>query len=159
MLLRPEDKTSLIDFFQTIIPQNLNHKSGKDKVAKLEQILAYLEIMHAQLRKYSKKRDLVLIDSGAGNCYLSFLVYHYYANLDGRRVTIHCLDTNARLMEKARKLALMLGFDKMYFHAYDIAEYMHPGRVDVVYSLHACDCATDKALYLLLCLQNSQPVA
>lgn len=148
MLLRPEDETSLTDFFQTIIPQHRTKKSDKDKVAKLEQILAYLETLHAQLRRYSKKRDLILIDSGAGNCYLSFLVYHYYTHLDTRNIAIHCLDTNARLMEKARKLALTLGFDRMFFHASDIAEFVHPGRVDAVYSLHACDSATDKALHL-----------
>jgi hypothetical protein len=36
----------------------------------------------------------------------------------------------------------------MRFHACDIAEYTHTGRVDMVYALHACDAATDKALFL-----------
>ena len=148
MLQHPEIRTALTDFFQSIIPKNLNHKSHQDKVAKLDQVLAYLEVMHAHLRKYSKKRDLVLIDTGAGNCYLSFLVYHFYTQLDPRNITIHCLDTNARLMEKAQQLACTLNFDNMHFHACDIANYMHPGHVDVVYALHACDAATDKALYL-----------
>ena len=133
MLLQSKDKTSLNDFFLALLPQNLNTKSEKDKVAKIEQTLAYLEIMHAHLRKYSKKRNLVLIDSGAGNCYLSFLVYYFYAKLDIRPVTIHCLDTNARLMAKACKLAQRLGFDNMHFYACDIAEYVHSGRVDAVY--------------------------
>jgi hypothetical protein len=51
-------------------------------------------------------------------------------------------------MEKNRRLAQTLHFDQMWFHACDIAEYTHIGRVDMVYALHACDAATDKALFL-----------
>ena len=148
MLIQNDEQASLNAFFQKIRLQNHQNESGKDKSAKIEQILAYLEVMHAQLRKYSRKRALVLIESGAGNCYLSFLIYYFYTQLDKRRVTIHCLDINARLMEKTREMARTLGFDGMFFHACDIADYQHAGAVDMVYSLHACDSATDKALYL-----------
>ena len=143
-----QEKTALNAFFQRIKLQNHKSESGRDKAAKIEQILAYLEIVHAQLRKYSKKRRLVCIESGAGNCYLSFLVYYFYTEIDQRQITIHCLDTNSRLMEKARQGAHTLQFDHMHFHACDIAEFTLSGHVDMVYSLHACDSATDKALYL-----------
>ena len=36
----------------------------------------------------------------------------------------------------------------MRFHACNIAEYTHVGHADMVYALHACDAATDKALFL-----------
>jgi len=135
MLIQHEEQASLNAFFQTIKLQNHKNESGKEKAAKIEQILAYLEAMHAQLRQYSRKRDLILIESGAGNCYLSFLVYYFYTKFNHRPVTIHCLDINARLMEKAQQLARTLRFDRMHFHACDIAEYRHSGRVDMVYSL------------------------
>ena len=67
MLLDGKRKEALNAFFQHISPQN-----SKDKAAKSGQILAYLEIIHAQLRKYSTKRPLVCIECGAGNAYLSF---------------------------------------------------------------------------------------
>jgi SAM-dependent methyltransferase len=149
MLIQKNEQAALNAFLQTIKLQNHQNQTGKDKTAKIEQILAYLEVMHAQLRKYSRKRTLVLIESGAGNCYLSFLVYYFYTRLDNRRVAVDCLDINVRLMQKARELAQTLGFDGMTFHACDIADYRHAtDRVDMVYSLHACDSATDKALYL-----------
>lgn len=143
MLLDGKRKEALNAFFQHISPQN-----GKDKAAKIEQILAYLEIIHAQLRKYSTKRPLVCIECGAGNAYLSFLVYYFYTVLEERPIIVHCLDTNSRLMEKARQRAHTLQFDHMHFHACDIADYTLAGRVNIVYSLHACDSATDKTLYL-----------
>ena len=90
----------------------------------------------------------MLVECGAGNCYLSFLVYHYYSSIEKRPVVIHCIDNNERLMAKARELAGDLGFDRMFFHGRDIEGYRHEDRVDLVYSLHACDTATDKALHL-----------
>jgi hypothetical protein len=143
-----EERTALNAFFQRLKLCNHKNESGKDKGAKIEQILAYLEIIHAQIRQYSKKRRLVCIDGGAGNCYLSFLVYYYYTEIDRRLITIHCLDTNRRLMEKARQRARALELDHMHFHECDIAEFSLSNSVDMVYSLHACDSATDKTLYL-----------
>jgi Methyltransferase domain len=148
MLVQKEHRNKLNDFFKSINLVNKNNTPGKSKADKIEQIVAYLEMMLAQLRKYSKKRELVLIESGAGNCYLSFVLYYYCTEILQRPVAIHCLDINARLMKKAEHLAKELGFDRMHFHACDIGDYLHPGPVDVVFSLHACDSATDKSLYL-----------
>ena len=94
MLLPYEERESLEDFFSSINLRDRNDKSGIDKAAKIGQVLAYLEVMHAELRKVSKKRDLVLVDSGAGSCYLAFLLNHFYSKLEGRGVEIHCVDTN-----------------------------------------------------------------
>ena len=115
---------------------------------KIEQILSYLEVIDAHVRKASKKRKLVFVDSAAGNCYLSFLAYHYYRNLRDRDIAIHCVDVDRRLMQNAQDVARALGFEEMYFHASDILEFSVESRVDVAYSLHACDTATDKALYI-----------
>ena len=51
-------------------------------------------------------------------------------------------------MENNKKLADTFGFDGMFFHGCDIADYMPDYRPDLVYSLHACDTATDKTLHL-----------
>ena len=67
MLIQREEQQALHTFFETRKLQT----GSKDKAAKIEQILAYLEVIHAQIRRYSKKRELVFIESGAGNCYLS----------------------------------------------------------------------------------------
>jgi hypothetical protein len=148
MLHQPETQKSLDAFFQKIRLKDQNQQSGLDKTAKIRQILAYLEIIHAQVRKYSQERELVFIDCGAGNCYLSFLVYYFYTHIEQRPVRIHCLDINQQLMENNRQRAETLGFERMHFHACDIEDYVHEGRPDMVYSLHACDSATDKTLFL-----------
>ncbi|PJC87179.1 hypothetical protein CSW98_04560 [Vibrio sp. HA2012] len=148
MLIGHETKIQLAEFsthFGLLLPQQ---KQFQDKSKKLEQILAYLETIHSQLRHYSTKRELVIIDSGAGNCYLSFIVYYFYQIIMKRPVQLHCIDINERLMDKNREFAQQLGFSDMFFHACDIATYQHQGKVDLAYSLHACDTATDKAILL-----------
>ncbi len=148
MLISLKNREKLNLIFQKI--KLLNHKkeSSSDKEAKIEQILAYLEMVHAVLKHYSPKRNINLIDCAAGNCYLSYLIYYFYKEIEPKNITIHCLDINKKLMDKSRNVAADLGFDNMEFHALDILDFSLSHKVDLVYSLHACDKATDKTLYL-----------
>ena len=51
-------------------------------------------------------------------------------------------------MQANQKLAEEMNFRDIYFHTMDIAEFSIAKKVDIVYSLHACDTATDKTMYL-----------
>ncbi len=119
----------------------------QDKVKKTEQILGYLEEIHVRINRYSRKRPLLLVEPAAGNCYLSFLAYHFYTEIDPRPVEVHCIDWNADLMDKNRHVAEELGFTRMHFHTGDITDAAIPGRPDIVYALHACDSASDGVLF------------
>lgn len=148
MLIDIEKREMLNDLFQVIKLQGKNSFISIDNKVKIEQILAFLEIAHAEIRKISRKRKLVLVDSAAGNCYLSFLIYYYYQKMDYRDIEIHCIDHNKRLMDNNRELANHLNFKEMYFYNSDINEFELDRNADIVYSLHACDTATDKTMYL-----------
>ncbi len=147
-MLNPETKNLINELFFKLKLQNENNESSKDKAAKMRQLLAYLDIIISQVGKYSRKRKLVFIDSCAGNCLLSFLVYFYFTEVDKRNIEIHCVDTNQKLMDKNRARAKEFGFNGMIFQTSDVGEYQHKGQPDLIYSLHACDTATDKTLYL-----------
>jgi hypothetical protein len=149
MLLNKDQRQELDVFFYSI---RLNYSSD-DKTRKIEQILAYLEIIQSQIRKLSYKRKLIFVDCGAGNCYLSFLVNYYYSFIDKRDVSIHCIDTNKRLMGNCKIKAQGLGFDNMRFHSCSILDFNIDDSIDMVYSLHACDIATDQTLHLGLRLE------
>lgn len=148
MLVNKKIREELYDLFLLIKLQDRNASPSIDKQVKIEQIIGYLELVHAKVRQISKKRKIILIDSGAGNCYLSYLFYYYYTKIDDRAIEIHCIDNNEKLMQKNTQLAKKMGFDAMYFHADDINDFNFDGKVDMVYSLHACDTATDKTMYL-----------
>lgn len=128
MLINKINREELYDLFQVIKLQSRNAYISKDNEVKIEQVIAYLEVIHSELRKYSKKRPLVLIDSGAGNCYLSYLVYFFYQNIENRPIRIHCVDNNERLMKVNQKLARRMNFTEMYFHTSDIEEFKSRGE-------------------------------
>ena len=148
MLITKINREELFDLFQVIKLQARNDYISKDNEVKIEQIIAYLEVIHSELRKVSRKRTVVLIDSCAGNCYLSYLVYYFYLHIDKRPIKIHCVDKNERLMNLNRELAQRLNFQEMYFHTADIEAFTTNEKVDMIYSLHACDTATDKSIHL-----------
>ncbi len=150
MLIQRMEREMLNGFFRSTGLISRNDIPDKDKSRKIEQILSYLEIIHSLMRKYSMKRKLLFIESCAGNCYLSFLVYYYYSHINPRPVEIHCVDIDDKLMDKSKALADELGFTDMHFHTSDILDYRQDCVPDLVYNLHACDTATDKALFLAM---------
>jgi len=148
MLINKDIREKLNNLFYLLKLQGHFSNSSLDKKVKIEQILAYLEIIHSEIRHRSKKKKLVLIDSGAGNCYLSFLVYYYYSVIEPREIEMHCVDINKKLMDSKAELAKSMNFRNIFFHAMDIVEFSINQKVDMVYSLHACDNATDKTMHL-----------
>ncbi len=147
MLINRENKEKLNDLFLKLKLRNDRDGSSINKEAKIQQVIAYLEILHSVVKNYSAKRKIVFVDCGAGNCYLSFLVYFFYKEIEKKNVEIHCVDRNETLMEKTEALATELGFTNMFFHSEDIMKFSVKGNIELVYSLHACDTATDKTLY------------
>ncbi len=148
MLKSKEIRDELDDLFQIIRLQARNLFISMDNRVKIEQILAYLESLDVEICKIPKDQKVVIIDSCAGNCYLSYLVFYYYKTIEKREIEIHCVDYNDRLMNCNREQAKKLNFEGMFFYTSDIDEFSLDKKVDVVYSLHACDTATDKTMYL-----------
>ena len=89
-----------------------------------------------------------IIDAGCGKSYLTFALYDYLRRMRGKKVEIVGLDLKADVVAHCAALAERLGFEHLRFFAGDIAAYAPAdGAADMVVSLHACDTATDHALY------------
>lgn len=136
------------------------HAHAQDKY---RQINKYLEIMDAQLPRLRSLCDpqqpLHLLDMGSGKGYLSFALFAHWQGQWAGGIRLTGVELRADLVEKTNKAAEALGFaPHLQFVCSDIAT-LPAQPVDVLIALHACDTATDLALYKALQAKAALAVA
>lgn len=114
---------------------------------KFKQINRFVEILDDVLKHYQGKQITVL-DFGCGKSYLTFIIYHYLVNIRKLDAKIIGYDLKADVVARCNELASKYGYDKLQFVVADVSkDKLYDEKIDVVASLHACDTATDYALY------------
>ncbi len=115
------------------------------KQSKFRQINRFLELIR-DVEDKLPRGELVICDLCCGKSYLSFAVYHYFANIQKRTVSMIGVDLKPDVIEHCSKTARDLGFEGLSFVCGDIADFEPKAHPSLVISLHACDIATDLVL-------------
>ena len=136
-----------IDFLVDLGVMTAEGKVVHARYDKFRQINRFLEFIEDVLPALPKDREVVILDFGCGKSYLTFAMYYYLNVCQGLDIRITGLDLKEDVIRHCSALAKKYGYDKLEFIKGDIARYEGQKQVDMVVTLHACDTATDYALY------------
>ena len=115
---------------------------------KWRQINKFVETF-AQLIERSAlvdRRKLKIVDMGAGKGYLTFAAYDHLTVTRGLEIDMTGVDLKPETIDLCNDVAAACGFDGLKFVVGAIADF-DPTGADILVALHACDTATDDALY------------
>jgi len=118
-------------------------KNAQDKYKQINQYVALLDPLLKALPKGNLKS---IVDMGSGKGYLTFALYDYLQNVLKQEVNVTGVEFRPDLVELCNRIAAESGFNNLKFEEGSIEAYAAE-HIDVLIALHACDTATDDAIF------------
>lgn len=115
---------------------------------KWRQINKFVETLGSLFDKSHLKdrKELNIVDMGSGKGYLTFATYDYFKNIRGIDAKVTGVDTKQELVGLCNDIARASEFEDLKFvHGY-IGDF-ELKDVDILIALHACNTATDDAIF------------
>lgn len=112
---------------------------------KFRQVNKFLEMLSTVEDRIPQ--NALITDMGCGKSYLTFALYHYFNVVKGKNVCVKGFDLKKDVVEKCNNAAKVLNYENISFQAGDIADISSDEKINMLVTLHACDTATDIALY------------
>ena len=127
---------------------NDDGKIRAQQQSKWRQINKYLEVLRDLFDNspLADRRKLSIVDMGSGKGYLTFAAYDYFANVRGLAVAMTGVEIRRELVEFDNQVAKAGSQDGLRFVTGTIDE-LEITDIDILIALHACDTATDDALF------------
>ncbi|MHB1485461.1 MAG: class I SAM-dependent methyltransferase [Saccharofermentanales bacterium] len=141
------DEASVL--LQAIGVTDENNKVRNDKIRKYNQIDRFVEMADPVIQEAIRKKETIrILDCACGKSYLSFVLNYYIKEKLGYPCEFLGLDWSESVIDSSYALAKKLKYANMDFQQCDLSKYDGKNfRPTLCISLHACDTATDYAIY------------
>ena len=115
---------------------------------KWKQINKFVETLASLFDKSQLKdrKEIKIVDMGSGKGYLTFATYDFFKNIRGLDVKVTGVDTKSELVGLCNDLAKASEFENLQFVNGWIGDF-DIEDADVLIALHACNTATDDAIF------------
>ena len=115
--------------------------------SKYRQVCRFIDIFMERLERTQamKQKRVKVLDIGSGKGYLTFAMYDQLA-LAGLNPKIDGVDTRPDMVNLCNDAAASCGYENLAFHNVKAEDFVE-GYYDAIVALHACDTATDDALF------------
>ncbi len=129
-------------------------KVRERKRSKFRQIERFVDLLasafrHSRLATFPitpRAIPITMCDMGSGKGYLTFAAFDYFKRVEKIEALITGVESRDDLVKLCNNVAIDCGFSGLNFVRSSIEEYKFP-RLDILVALHACDIATDDALF------------
>ncbi|WEK19875.1 MAG: SAM-dependent methyltransferase [Candidatus Pedobacter colombiensis] len=141
-LILPHGKSYLTELKLTDADGNV-FKNAQDKYKQINQ---YIEILNSLIKELPAGSVKRVVDMGSGKGYLTFALYDYLQQLMEEKIHVTGVEYREDLVLLCNAIAERSGFSQLDFIQGTIEDYAVPA-IDLLIALHACDTATDDAIY------------
>ena len=117
-------------------------KNGQDKYKQINQ---YIEILSSLIKEFPVGTINNVVDMGSGKGYLTFALYDYLLNHQ-QKANVVGVEFRKDMVNLCNAIAAKANFDQLSFVEGTIDSYDND-KINLLIALHACDTATDDAIY------------
>lgn len=115
---------------------------------KFRQINKFVEIINGLLESsgLAERNHISVVDMGSGKGYLTFAIYDFLNNILDKKASVVGIESRIHLVDFCNSVAQSVNFERLHFNQGNISNYSAE-KSDITIALHACDTATDDAIY------------
>ena len=141
-LIKPNNNLYLNALKITDVEGNV-FKNAQDKYKQINQ---YIEILSSLIRELPEGTIKNVVDMGSGKGYLTFALYDYLHEQLNLKAKVTGVEFREDLVNLCNDIAKQANFDQLHFVEGTIEDYKVK-EINLLIALHACDTATDDAIY------------
>nr|WP_068892471.1 SAM-dependent methyltransferase [Pedobacter panaciterrae] len=141
-IIKPAGKT----YLQELRVTDQEGKVFKNSQDKYKQINQYIEILSSLIKELPNAKVRNVVDMGSGKGYLTFALYDYLHNVLKQNVNMVGVEFREDMVQLCNGIAKKSDFNQLQFVEGSIDSY-NSDSIDLLIALHACDTATDDAIY------------